>query len=265
MSRLLFVTASLSALAAASPAGAVVTASSVVDYQPGSATSFTKPAAALGLPVGDTTFGALTPFNPPFKDDHIVIVGSGGSITLRLSAPVAAGGAGPDIGVFSNNGLIDVSPGGTGTAGSPAATFSPPSAARVSVSSDGQTFVPLSAAPSVFANPTNFYTDVSIDNYSAPIGNAVADFSKPFMGTLSDFGGLTYQQMVQLLGGSGGGTWLDVTGTGLSSVEYVRFDVPAGAGERLVLDAVTTVPEPAAGLVLLMTSSFLIRRRARAV
>src|SRR5205814_9293367 len=117
----------LSALAFTSPAGAVVTGSSVVDYQPGSATSFTKPAAALGLPVGDTTFGALTPFNPPFKDDQIVIVGSGGSITLRLSAQVAAGGAGPEIGVFSNNGLVDVSPGGTGAAGSPAATFSPPS------------------------------------------------------------------------------------------------------------------------------------------
>jgi hypothetical protein len=68
-----------------------------------------------------------------------------------------------------------------------------------------------------------------------------------------------------LLGGSGGGTWVDVTGTGLGSVEYVRFDVPAGAGDRLVLDAVTAVPEPAAGLVLLLTSSFLIRRRASAL
>jgi len=131
-------------LSGGSRAFGVVTASSVVDYQQGSATSFTNPAAALGLPAGDTTFGALTPFNPPFKDDQIVIVGSGGSITLRLSAPVPAGGAGPELGVFSNNGLIDVSADGSGAAGSPAGTFSPPGVARISVSADGQSFVPLS-------------------------------------------------------------------------------------------------------------------------
>ena len=263
MPRFLLYSVGLSALAVASPAEAVVTASAVVDYQPGGATSFTNAASAVGLPVGDTTFGALTPFNPPFKDDQIAVVGAGGSITLRLSSPIATGGAGPEIGVFSNNGVVDVSPGGTGTAGSPAATFSPPSKALVSVSSDGQTFVPLSASPFVFANPTNFYTDVSIDNYSAPLGSSVADFTRPFAGTLPNFDGLTYPQMLQLLGGSGGGNWLDVTGAGLGSVEYVRFDVPAGGSDRLVLDAVTAVPEPGAAVALLAAAALLVRRRRR--
>lgn len=249
-------------LSGGSRAFGVVTASSVVDYQQGSATSFTNPAAALGLPAGDTTFGALTPFNPPFKDDQIVIVGSGGSITLRLSAPVPAGGAGPELGVFSNNGLIDVSADGSGAAGSPAGTFSPPGVARISVSADGQSFVPLGAEALSFANPTNFYTDVSITDYSAPLGNAVADFGKPFTGSLSSFDGLTYPQIVQLLGGSGGGTWIDVSGAGLGSIQYVRFDVPAGAAQRLVLDAVTAVPEPATAILLLPTVA-LLRRRTR--
>jgi hypothetical protein len=244
-----------------SSAWAVVTASSVMDYQQGGATSFTNPTAALGLPAGDTTFGALTPFNPPFKDDQIVIVGAGGSITLRLSEPVPAGGAGPEVGVFSNNGLIDVSAGGTGTAGTPAATFSPPSVARVSVSADGKTFVPLGAEPLTFANPTNFYTDVIINDYSAPLGNSVADLSRPFTGTLSDFDGLTYPQMVRLLAGSGGGTWIDVSGPGLGTVRYVRFDVPAGATQRLVLDAVTAIPEPMLGLLVLPILTLMRRRR----
>ena len=262
MSRLLLLCSGVAVLAACPAARAVVTAAEVVDYQPGSATSFTNPAAALGLPVGDTTFGALTPFNPAFKPEHIVIVGAGGSATLRLLSPVPAGGAGPEVGVFSNNGIIDVSADGSGRAGTPAATFSPPGVARVSVSADGVTFVPLDGEALVFDNPTNFYTDVTIDNYSAPLGNAVADFAKPFGGTLSSFSGLTYPQMLQLLGGSAGGTWLDVSSTGLSSVQFVRFDVPAGAGQRLVLDAVTAVPEP--GLLCIPAVAFLALRRRRA-
>ena len=243
------------------PARAVVTAASVVDYRPGSATSFTDPAASIGLPSGDTSFGALTPFNPPFLDSHIVVIGGGGRITLRLSSPVAAAGAGRELGVFANNGLIDVSENGSGVAGSPASTFSPLPSALVSVSADGQTFVPLGNEPLVFGNPTNFYTDVEITNYSAPPGAAAADFSKPFTGTLASFDGLTYAQMVQLLGGSAGGTWIDVSGAGLSTVQYVRFDVPAGDGQRLVLDAVTAVPEPGVAWCLVPALALLARRR----
>jgi hypothetical protein len=89
----------------------------------------------------------------------------------------------------------------------------------------------------------------------------VADFSKPFTGTLSSLNGLTYPQIVGLLDGSAGGTWLDVSGAGLSSVAYVRFDVPAVEGQRLVLDAVTAVPEPALGLSILPAIALLSRRR----
>jgi len=248
-------------LVAASPVLAAITGSEVVDYQPGSATSFTTPSAALGLPVGDTSFGALTPFNPPFAANQIVIVGSGGRLTLKLSAPVPATSAGPEVGVFVNNGLVDVSEDGSGRAGSLPTTFSPFPTALVSVSSDGQTFVPLGGGPTTFTNPTNYYTDVSINNYSAPLGSAAADFSKPFTGTIDSFAGLTYPQIVQLLGGSAGGNWIDVTPAGLASVQYVRFDVPAGGTQRLVLDAVTAVPEPSAALLLAAGVALLMRRR----
>jgi hypothetical protein len=264
----LFVFAALSLGGAALAGAAPVTASEVVSYVPGAAREdFRNASAALGLPSGDTTFGALTPFNPPFSNSQIVIVGAGGELTLRLSSPVAPRpGAAPELGVFVNNGLIDVSPGGTGTAGVPAGTFSPAPAARVSVSDDGTRFVPLGAGPlglATFENPTNFFTDTHIDNYSAPLGTAAADFSKPFTGTLSSFDGLTYEQMVTLLDGSAGGNWLDLSGTGLSSVQYVRFEVPEGANARLVLDAVTAVPEPGAALLALAPLAALLRRRVR--
>ena len=252
------------ALLASSRASGAITASTVVDYQPGSpTTTFNNPAAALGTPVGDTTFGALTPFNPPFKNDQIVIVGSGGRLTLRLSAPVPAGGAGPELGIFVNNGLVDTSEDGSGRAGSPPTTFSSSPVALVSVSADGQNFVPLGAQPLVFENPTNFYTDIAIENYFAEPGTRAADFSKPFAGNLSSFSGLTYPQIVQFLDGSAGGNWIDVTPSGLGSVEYVRFDVPADPSQRLVLDAVTAVPEPGAVALLLLPSLVALSRRRR--
>ena len=116
---------------------------------------------------------------------------------------------------------------------------------------DGVQFVPLTPGPLdlvTFANPTNFYTDTHIDNYSAPPGTTAADFSKPFTGTLFSFDGLTYEQMVTLL-------------TGLSSVQFVRFEVPEGSSARLVLDAVTAVPEPGAALLLLAPLALLRRVR----
>jgi len=44
-------------------------------------------------------------------------------------------------------------------------------------------------------------------------------------------------------------------------VQYVRFDVPAGGTQRLVLDAVTAVPEPSAALLLAAGVALLMRRR----
>ncbi len=239
-----------------------VSASAVVNYQPGSAPSnFQNSGAALGEPAGDTGFGALTPFNPPFQSSDIVIIGAGGSLTLQLSAPVFAG-SGPELGVFVNNGIIDVSDTGTGIAGNPAATFSAFPQANVSVSFDGLLFVPIGTGPTVFDKPTNVYTDTQISNYFAPLGTMKADVAKPFLGDLSDFDGLDYAQMLTLLDDSAGGTWLDVSATGLPVVRFVRFDVPEGASSRMVVDAVTAIPEPGAlSALLLVVGATCLRRR----
>jgi hypothetical protein len=67
--------------------------------------------------------------------------------------------------------------------------------------------------------------------------------------------------MLPLLDGSAGGTWLDLSSTGLASVGFVRFEVPQGADYRLVLDAVTAIPEPGALLPLVGALALLRRRR----
>ena len=107
-----------------------------------------------------------------------------------------------------------------------------------------------------FDIPTNGYTDLT-NPFSDTPGNAESNFLEPFGGTLSDFDGLRYSpDMLDLLAGSGGGTWLDLSGIGIAQVGYVRFSVlddgDDNTGLNFELDALsisrvamgTAVPEP---------------------
>jgi hypothetical protein len=127
--------------------------------------------------------------------------------------------------VFENVGLIDTSfP--NGVAGSPAATFGIDSA-LVEVSANGSNWVSLGNI--AFDVPANGYVDVS-DPFAGAAGSVPSDFQKPFTGNLDSFSGLRYfdaagPDMLELLAGSGGGKWLDISGTGLAQVGFVRFSV----------------------------------------
>jgi hypothetical protein len=257
----LVVLVSTVSLAPSRSIGAVF-ADQVAGYTPGTApANFQTSQAALGLINGDTGFGGLNPFNPAFSRDHIVIIGAGGSLSLRLSEPVRT--AGGRVGVFVNNGLVDTSSDGSGRAGSPPTTFSPPPRAIVSVSSDGVAYVPLIAAPATFDNPTNAYLDTVPDNYFQPLGSQLADQSKPFFGRLSDFAGESFPQIRTRLAGSAGGTWLDLSTVPLEQVRFVRFDVPVGADYRMVVDSVSAVPEPAGSAVMIAAFATALLRRSR--
>lgn len=245
---------------------AAITANGFTSYVAGnfaptaSSTAYQNASAALGDLNGNTGFGGLNPFNPAFATDQIVIIGAGGHLTLHLASPAPTSGR--TLGVFANNGLIDVSAGGTGTASNPAVTFNDPDnpQAIVKVSQDGGTFVTLNSGnPITFSNPANYYLDSSISSYFQPLGTLGADAAKPFLGTLASFNGQTYAQMLATLDGSAGGTWLDLSGTGLAEVNFVEFDVPVGAGYRMVVDSVSTVPEPVAGLAVV--AMLLVNRR----
>lgn len=251
--------------------------SSVVDYTPGTgATGFTTTSAALGVPEGDTSFGANTPFNPPFLSSQLLKVGGGGSLTMQLNQPIAVV-PGASIGLFSNNGLWDMDPattfdpitfectaGGRGLAGSPPNLFSNPGTANVSVSADGIAWKTVSGGAITFANPTNAYSD-AIVNLSYGSGTTLADPFKPFTKSVTDLSGLWFRDVnqpsdiVRVLNGSAGGTWVDVSGVPLSLINYVKFDVPSDS--RLVVDAVTAVPEPTCLGLLGVGAIALIRRR----
>src|SRR6185503_16388780 len=106
------------------------------------------------------------------------------------------------------------------------------------------------------------------------------DFQKPFTSNLSSFSGLPYfdatgPDMLELLAGSGGGTWLDISAAGLARVGFIRFSVlndqNASTNLNFELDAVSiahaamgasVVPEPTTiGLLCLAASMFQTRIR----
>ncbi len=224
--------------------GGPIEATSVVSYAPGDALAgYQNTSAVLGGITSDTgpTY-AVNPFNPPFAPEDILVIGEGGHLVLELSQEIPANGR--HLGVFTNVGYIDVSAGGTGLTSNPVMTFSDPQfpSAIVSVSYDGINWQPLNGGAAItFTNPTNYYLDTDIVDYAQPLGSVVASSSKPFLGSADDLGGKTYGQIRTLLNGSAGGNWLDLTTTGLPAVNYVRFDVPQGAG-RMVVDAVSGLP-----------------------
>lgn len=271
----------------ASHAHAASFADRVVSYTPGNATApYDNPAAALGAPSALTgenpdlaTFGVnvLSPFSPAYQEDEVVRVGEGGSITLRLENFISVGD-GAEFGLVENISLFDPAyPSGTTT--SPAVGFGN-DGALVEVSQDGVTFVGLTGgAPfeSVFNMPAVYFLNAGAFDTVEPVSPILADFGKPFTpaGGFSAFDGKSsYAEVLAVFEGSGGGTWLDASASGLSTIGYIRLSVaddndPATAN-TLELDSVLSnsallagpVPEPMA-LGTVVGSLFLAARKRR--
>lgn len=242
-------------------------ASEVVSYDPGGATlsnpGTITPSSALGAPapltgVGGPFQSVLSAFSPAYEGSDIVVIGDGGQLTLKLSAPVAVS-AGREIGVISNVGLIDMDyPNGSAGSG----VFGG-GVAEVKVSDDGIDFVSLGQV--TFDAPASYFTNAGPFDSTAPANPQVSDFSKPFNGSGASFAGQSYSQVMATLGGSVGGTWIDVSSSGLSSVQYVQFLVAddGDPGTKLAIDAVTSVPEPTTLGILAAAAVLGTRRRVR--
>jgi hypothetical protein len=249
-------------------ARAGVMTDAVVQYVPGSISNSglqQNGNAAVGLPAS-VDDGQTSPFTPPFHASSIVVVGGGGEIVLHFASPVVS--TGPDIGVFTNTGLAARTAGGVTTATGGA--LGQADMAVVSVSDTGApgSFIPLNGGAALnLTMPSNAFTDAMLSNAAGVAvsgGTIGANPYQPFTGSLADFAGLTYPEMLTRLDGSFGGAWIDASASGLSEIHFIEFEVPAG--DRLLLDAVTAengVPEPGSLTLLGLGVLGLLARRSR--
>lgn len=282
---LLLTSAIVAALPIASDAAQF--ASRVISYTPAVAEpDLRNPETALGSPDGLTGenplasryFGfpnVLSPFSPAYQGDEIVGIGEGGQITLQLSH-FAIPGPGREIGIFSNFGLRDADyPNGTNS--NPASTFGLNRPIDVQVSADGITFVPAALNLSL-EHPTLFYTNAGPYDTTPPANPELANFGIPFEGTLSSFNGKNYADTLATFdtpsGHSAGGTWIDLSSTGLSQIGFIRLSLDQNvdaAVDIFHLDAISIadsalgspVPEPSTACLMIAMGALFLRRRRR--
>ncbi len=252
-------------------------ATSVISYDAGTnaAAGYTNASTALGSAerfTGEGIFpGGVTPFNPAWGTDELVSIGSGGQLTLGFDTAItnsASNAYGIDFIVYSNAGFLDTSwtdadpdNDGTGVVGSNPFIFGAGGAATIQVSNDGTNWI--TATTTVLdLFPTLGYSDYSVPTPGS-IGTIETDFTQAMDPSLmlGDFANLSFEEIIALYNGSGGGIGIDIASTGLESASFVRF--LNESGEAFEIDAVAVVPTPGT-LMLLSLGSLAASRRRRA-
>jgi hypothetical protein len=232
----------------------------VTSYSQGSGvlSGYNNSGAALGAPT--TSF--VDPFDPPWQSSDIVGVGTGGSLTLQFNSPVLNNAANPfglDFIVFGHAGFDITNNNYSGGGITDGTLFTGgTSQVRVSVSADGANFYTLDPTKTPIVDGL-FPTDGS-GNPFLPVNPAL---------TAGDFAGKDLTGIRQLYAGSAGGAGFDLAwalddnnqSVALASVDYVRLEVLSGVA---YIDAVSAVPEPATGMLLLAGPVLVyLRRRIR--
>lgn len=260
------VAVSLLGLSAGSAKAQDAWADQVVSYTSGvlASPNYLNPLSAVGSPeryTGEGQFpGAVSPFNPAWGDDEVVGVGVGGSLVVRFDEPVTDDPLNPfgiDLLIFGNAGYQSDLGFGV-TSGS---MFGHSSAGRVEVSSNGVAWVTVTGVQPDHQFPTLGYMDIA-DPFGGPAGVQLTDFTRP-VNPAFDAANLSIDQIIAGYDGSGGGAGVDLSGTGLSAISFVRITYLGSSGD-LQIDAMSDVsPVPGPGGVVVLCGAGLIATRRR--
>lgn len=243
---------------------------------------YNDPAAVLGRPTLRFNAGSATspdlrraklieaPFNRgPGGEPLITTFNNGQSVTVRMGRPVEDHPLNPfgiDFIVFGN--AFFTGSGGTVSDATNLNTFILSGSAfvertLVSVSPDGVQWYTYTGGPygdQLF--PTNAYR---WDRATATWSDDELDPTLPVDPALlsQSFAGLSAADVLDLYGGSAGGTGFDLAPSGFASIQYIRFEGAPGfvGGEIDAVARVRPIPEPAAAGVVLSALPLLARRR----
>jgi hypothetical protein len=230
-------------------------AAEVVSYSPGSLPSslvdYTNATSALGEPARVTPGpfgGPVDPFSPAYLNSQLTSLGTNGSLTVRLGAPIVNDPFHPfgqDFMIFGNAGFI-ITNGDFGGGGiTDGSLFGHNAgASRVSVSADNVTWYTLD--PTLAPGVDGLYPTDGAGNFFVPVNPALAG---------RDFAGLTLAEIRALYQGSAGGTGFDLSWArndagqpvNVPSVNFVRIEVLDGHAE---IDGLVVVPEPATWILV---------------
>lgn len=208
--------------------------------------AFRDPQAVLGQPTRFTSptspwGGAVTPFNAPFGGDEILQLNAGEQLIVKFPVKVydnpESQFSGADFLVFGN--AFYAMDFGTGRA--TGVIFEEPG--TIEVSQDGVTFYTITAAAADTAYPTNGYVNPTGPFDLPPDQPIESDFGRP-VDLSFDAAGLSLEQIVAAYNGSGGGTAVDISETGLPWIQYVRITGADGGVEIDALSIVNPLPDP---------------------
>src|SRR5690606_30324209 len=139
-------------------------------------------------------------------------IGVGGSITFGFDAPISLTDQ-REIGIFTNSSLFD-SNYPNGSASTPARTlnqdfYTARPSAKIEVATVADDFHDLGRF--ILDLPSNYFANATSPyQFPAPVSPVVADFGKPFDGSLDDFDGDDFASVLSNFNESAGGTWIDV-------------------------------------------------------
>jgi len=250
-----------------SPAAMATTpyASEVISYTEGTnaQTGYNVPNTSLGAPSLWTTawpsgIQDVTMFAPAWETDQIVSIGAGGELVVKFDHQVVDDVLNPfgiDLLVFGSEMFAD----GDWPNGVADGYTSEPS--KISVSQDGDGWFDIA---DVFADglfPSQAYQNTS--TAQGADGSILSDFTKPVNPDI-DWEGKAYSEILALYDGSGGGTGVDISGTGLSWIQYVKVYQDGTDTWSAEIDSfadVAAVPEPTSMLLLGLGGLLLGKRR----
>ena len=221
-------------------------ANAVLSYNSGTGfpAGYTNTSSALGSPALGS---GVTPFAPPFSKSQLVSIGTGGEITLQMSSPILNTPANPyglDFITFANSFFIESGSGQSAT--NTGSLFFHQASVQIQVSQDGVAWYTLN--PALTPPAGEWFPTYGGGDPLLPVDPALMNSA--------DFTGLTLAQTESLYSGSAGGTGYSLSwaqnangnSVDLASADYVQIDVESGV---LDLDAVSVVPEPRTGAIVL--------------